>query len=274
MKIYIMTDLEGAAGVVHFDRNLEKNETSYNLRHAQQGRLLTGEVNAAVEGCFSAGASEVLIDDSHGGGYIIDYENLDGRAKILHGTKRPGMMAGLDGSFDAVVFVGAHSMIGTHRGVLSHTMSSRDVRQIRINGKPIGEIGMFALKAGTFNIPMVFISGDSAACREAAGIIPGITGVAVKDGLARTVAVSLAPETARERILEGAARSLADISKVKPYKLMPPFTYEEDLWPETFINGEQYASHPDNLPKEWTTSPLIKAKSAAELLKKIYGKKV
>ena len=91
MKIYMMTDLEGAAGVVHFDRNLEKNETSYNQRHNQQGSLLTGEVNAAVEGCFSAGAEEVLIDDSHGGGYIIDFEKLDGRAKILHGTKRPGL---------------------------------------------------------------------------------------------------------------------------------------------------------------------------------------
>ena len=274
MKIYIMTDLEGAAGVVHFDRNLEKNETSYNLRHAQQGRLLTGEVNAAVEGCFSAGASEVLIDDSHGGGYIIDYENLDGRAKILHGTKRPGMMAGLDASFDAVVFVGAHSMIGTHRGVLSHTMSSKDVRQIRINGKPAGEIGLFALKAGTFGVPMVFVSGDTAACKEASRFIPGITVVAVKEGLARTVAISLSPEAARERIREGVSRSLADISKVKPYKLKPPFTYQEDLWPETLKNGEQYASHPDNLPKEWTTGPLIKAKSAAELLKKIYGKKV
>ncbi|MEI7904881.1 MAG: M55 family metallopeptidase [Candidatus Firestonebacteria bacterium] len=274
MKIYIMTDLEGAAGVVAFDRNLEGNETSFNLRHAQQGRLLTGEVNAAVEGCFSAGADEVLIDDSHGGGYIIDYENIDGRAKILHGTKRPGMMAGLNASFDGVVFVGAHSMIGTHRGVLSHTMSSKDIRQVRINGNPIGEIGIFALRAGTFGVPMVFVSGDTAACKEAARFIPGITTVAVKEGLARTVAVSLSSETAREKIREGIARSLADLSKVKPYKLKPPFTYQEDLWPETLSKGEQYASHPDNLPKEWTTSPLIKANSAAELLKKVYGKKV
>ena len=183
-------------------------------------------------------------------------------------------MAGLDASFDAVVFVGAHSMIGTHRGVLSHTMSSKDVRQLRINGKPIGEIGIFALKAGTFGVPLVFVSGDTAACKEASRFVPGITVVAVKEGLARTVAISLSPEAARERIREGVARSLADISKVKPYKLKPPFTYQEDLWPETLENGEQYASHPDNLPKEWTTSPPIKAGSAAELLKKVYAKKV
>ena len=273
-KVYIMTDLEGVAGVVSFDRNMNGNESSFNRTHNMQARLLTGEVNAAISGCFAAGAAEVVVDDSHGSGYTIDYESIDSRAKVFHGHKRPGVMAVLDGSFDAVVFVGAHAMVGTHKGVLSHSMSSKDIRQIRINGKPIGEIGIFALKAGSLNIPMIFVSGDAAACKEAAKIIANISTVTVKEGYSRTSAVSLSPAEAQERIRTGVIKSLGKISNVKPFRLKAPFTYQEDSWAEELKNNEQYASHPDNLPKSWNTGVLIKAKTAKELIKKVWSNKV
>ncbi|OGF48773.1 MAG: hypothetical protein A2044_03915 [Candidatus Firestonebacteria bacterium GWA2_43_8] len=274
MKIYIMTDLEGVAGVVSFDRNMDGNESVFNLKHQQQARLLTGEVNAAVEGCFLAGASEVVVDDAHGGGYTLDFENIDKRAKVLHGTARPEMMAPLNSSFEAAVFIGAHAMVGSHKGILSHSMSSKGVRQIRINKKPIGEIGIFALKAGTVGVPMIFVSGDTVACREAKRTVKNIFTVSVKDGYSRTCALSLAPEKAREVIRDGVIKAIEQMKKVKPYRLKPPFSYQEDLWPEELKNNEQYASHPANLPKKWKTGPLVKAKSMKELLKKVYGRKV
>lgn len=222
-------------------------------------------------GLFPGGASEVLVNDSHGSGYTIDYEILDKRAKIYHGFQRPGIMSALDGTFNAALMIGAHAMAGTKGAVLYHTMSP-DVRQIRINGKPIGEIGIFALAAGTFGIPLVMLSGDTAACLEAEKTIPGIVTAEVKKGLSRYSAVCLSKEKARELVLKNTIQALKKIKKIKPFVLKGPFTFQTDIFKgkeEDFI-----VSSPEKLPKRWKKEPLIKAKTAAELLQKAWGREV
>ncbi len=270
MKIYIMTDLEGVSGVVDFE--WRKDESPPNmLKRQRYSRLLTGEVNAAVDGCFAAGATEVLVDDAHGGAYTIDFENVDKRCSVLHGKFRPGMMSCLDSSFDAMLMIGAHAMARTPGGVLYHTMSL-DTREIRLNGIPHGEFGIFAFKAGAYNVPTIMISGDEAACREGKRFIKGLVAVAVKKGLSRYSAVSIAPERAREMIREGVIEAIGKLKHIKPYKLKAPFTYQEDGYPDGDKKIE--SSHPDDLPKVWTTGPMIKARTAKELIKKVWGQKV
>jgi D-amino peptidase len=269
MKIYVMTDLEGVSGVVAFEDR--KDESPWNVALRQKySRLLAGEVNAAVEGAFAAGATEVLIDDSHGGGYTIDVELLDERARILHGRERPRIMAGLDESFDGMLIVGAHAMAGTRGAVLYHTMSC-DTRQIRLNGRPVGEIGIFAFVAGAFGVPTLMVTGDSAACREAAALIPNITTVAVKEGLSRYAAIAYPPGCARAMIREAAEVSIRRRKSVAPYVLDPPLTYQVDGFAE---DSDCRVSDPARLPATWTTGDEIRAASAEELIRKVWGREV
>ena len=270
MRVYIMTDLEGVAGVIDWEKR--KDESLSNIAKRQRyARLLTGEVNAAVEGCFKAGATEVLVEDAHGSGYTIDFETFDKRATIYHGFQRPRIMTPIDASFDAMIMIGAHARARTRGAVLYHTMST-EIREIRINGREVGEFGIFAFVAGIFNIPAVMISGDSAACLEARKLIPGITAVEVKKGFSRYSAVSLSKEAARDAIAKNVERSLKNIKKIKPYRLKPPFTYQEDTY--TGKEEDFQTSHPDKLPKDWTRGPMVKAKTALELIQKVWGRKV
>lgn len=269
MKIYIMTDLEGVSGVVAWEER--KDESPWNIRmRRQKARLLTGEVNAAVDGAFSAGATELVVDDSHGGAYTIDFEQLDSRARIVHGRERPRIMAGIDESFDGMLFVGAHAMARTQGAVLYHTMS-RETREIRINGKPIGELGIFAFVAGAFGVPTLMVTGDTAACREAEALLPGVTAVAVKEGYSRYSALSWSPTRAREMIRGAAHDCIARRAKVKPLVFEPPFSYQEDTFS---ADAEVMASSPAKLPSTWATGEEIRAATARELIQKVWGREV
>jgi D-amino peptidase len=269
MKIYLMTDLEGVSGVVEFEDRKDESPRNHALRQ-RYSRLLTGEVNAAVAGAFAAEATEVVVDDSHGRGYTIDPELLDERVRVIHGSGRPRIMPGIDETFDAMLMVGAHAMARTRGAVLYHTMSC-GVREIRINGTPMGEIGIFAFVAGAFGVPMVLCTGDTAACREAAGLVPGIVTAAVKEGLSRYAAVSQSPAVACRMIRDAAERSLAQRDKVKPLVLDPPFTYQEDTYPN---EADSRASHPADLPATWTTGQLITAPTACELIDRVWRREV
>src|ERR1051326_3394278 len=173
MKIHIMTDLEGPAGVNRWIQTRE-GET---LEKAAAMRLLTAEVNAAVEGIRQADPdAEVIVYDGHGTGGIV-FEELHPDAQvILHGS---GMRIPycLDLSFDALYFVGQLAMAGTPNAPLCHTYSSRRVEYFRLNGKFIGEIGCLAAIAGSMGIPTVFLSGDDKACAEAEALQPEIVTV-------------------------------------------------------------------------------------------------
>lgn len=271
MKIYIVTDLEGVSGVVEFENRKDESPGNVALRQ-KYSRLLAGEVNAAVDGAFAAGVSEVLVNDSHGGMYTIDFEMLDSRVKVYHGRERPIWSVGLDDTSDAIFSVAAHAMAGTRRGVLYHSMSASR-RQIRLNGQPIGEIGLEAFCAGAFGVPLILVTGDVAACQEAEALIPNITTVAVKEGLSRYSAISYPPAKAQEMIREGAQKAIKRIKDVQPYVLVltPPYTYQED----TFSDKENYyVSNPADLPDTWTTGKEIRAQTPKELMDKVWKKEV
>jgi len=269
VKVYIVTDLEGVSGVVEFEDR--RDQSPWNLALRQKGfRLLAGEVNAAVEGAFAAGATEILVNDAHGGCYTIDFEKLDPRVRVIHGRERPTWMVGLDASFDAMFSVGAHAMAGTRGGVLYHSMVAQ-VREIRLNGRPIGEIGLEAFCAGAVGVPLMLVTGDTAACKEAEELIPNITTVAVKEGLSRYAAIAYPPAKAREMIRAGAQRAIERLGDVKPFVLQPPFTYQVDTFKD---KTDCRPSNPADLPGRWTTGEQITAETAQELIQKIAGREV
>jgi len=222
VKIHIMTDLEGPAGVNRW-RQTRDGETP---EKAAAMRLLTAEVNAAVEGIRDADPdAEVIVYDGHGTGGLV-FEEMCPDAKVIlhgHGMRIPYC---LDPSFDALFFVGQHSMAGTPNAPLCHTYSSRRVEYFKLNGCLIGEIGCLAAIAGAMSVPTVFLSGDDKACAEACALNARMVTVAVKQGLGIELALHLSASRAREAIRAGAARAVRLIPTIRPITIAPPYELE------------------------------------------------
>ena len=270
LKIYILTDLEGVSGVTEFENRSDTSAwNTYKRRFFS--RLLTEEVNAAVRACFDSGASYVLVNDGHGAGYTIDPELIDSRVELIHGTHRPELLPLIDQGFDAMLYIGAHSKAGTKRGVLYHTMSTT-VKEISINNIPLGEIGLAAFYAGAYDVPLVFLSGDKAACMEAEALISGIVTVAVKRGLSRFSAVAIPPVRARRLIEEHVKKALLKIDEIKPFKIEPPYVYREYVFQAS--RAEVLVSNPDELPRNYKLVREIRAETAKQLVEKVWRRHV
>jgi D-amino peptidase len=220
MKIYIISDLEGVAGVQRWAQTRE-----HGPLYEQACRLLTAEVNASVDGILDAAPdAEVVVWDGHGSGGI-DVERFHPRARLIgRGPIAPPYC--LDETYDAQFFVGQHAMAGTPDAPLSHTYSSRTIEYYKLNGVPMGEFGCRAALAGSLGIPTVFVSGDDKVIDEAKALIPELVGVAVKEGQGIELAIHLSPVRARELIREGAAKAIACIDQVPPFRLDPPYEHE------------------------------------------------
>ena len=217
MKLHLMTDLEGVAGVLDFEE-----WTGPGALHYQTAReLLTHEVNAAIDGFFEGGATEILVCDGHGPG-AIDVTLLDSRADLLRGWGDGPWPLCLDSSFDYLAFVGQHAKAGTAYGHLCHTQSLHYI-DLAINGVSIGEFGQLAMCASELGVRTIFGSGDEAFAKEAEALVPGIETVAVKRGIRSGTgedlnveeytrfinpAVHIHPVRARARIRAGAVRAM------------------------------------------------------------------
>ena len=226
MKVYLMTDLEGVAGVYTWEER--KDESPENtLRRARQRRWLAREVNAAADGFFAGGASEVLVNDGHGAGYTIDLDEVDPRVEIIHGQERPFWLPHIE-TCDVTGIVGAHAKAGTPQACLRHSMSD-SVRGYWFNGISVGEMGMQAAIAGHYGVPFVFVSGDHWACVEMDALCPGCVTVAVKRGLSTFSARTVPPARACDLIRAGAAKALAAADKVKPFTLDRPVGFRCEM---------------------------------------------
>ena len=212
-KVYISVDMEGISGVSGDD------QTSAGAAEYGRARKLMGEdANAAIRGAFAAGATQVLVNDSHGGQRNLLPEDLDPRASLIsHSFKRYGMMEGLDETFDAVVFVGYHAKADAPRGLFAHT-GSGVVRDLQINGRSVGEGGMNAALAAWYGVPVVAVSGDDVAVAEIKDVVPSIRGVVVKRAI-NVRAVELMPlARARAAIEEGVKAGVSSATKTAPQR--------------------------------------------------------
>ncbi len=205
VKVFVSSDMEGAAGVVAWEQ-CRAGQPEYE----RYRELLQGEVNAAVEGAAAAGATEFLVNDSHGGMANLLPDRLAHGARYLSGRHKPlYMMQGLDPSFDAVLLVAYHGSMGGDSSVLSHTYNPAAIAEVRLNGVPAGEAGINALVALAHGVPVVLITGDEVTAGEAEPFCPGIRQAVVKRSVSRFAADSLHPERARELIRREARAAVA-----------------------------------------------------------------
>jgi len=191
---------------------------------------MTGEANAAISGAFEAGASEVVVNDSHGPMRNLIPEELHENAKLITGSlKALSMMQGIERGFDAVFLVGYHARRGTSHAILDHTYSGATVSSFVVNGQEYGETGMNAAIAGYYDVPVVLVTGDSSVTSEAKSLLGNVETVTVKEAVSRRAAKCLHPNKAREAIRQGAILALRRRSEIRPFKLKPPFELRVEL---------------------------------------------
>jgi D-amino peptidase len=210
-KVYISVDMEGISGV-----SGEDQVSAGGAEYGRSRKLMAEDANAAIRGALAGGATEIVVNDSHGGQRNILPEDLHPSARLIsHSFKAHGMMEGLDDSFDAVLFIGYHAKADTHAGLFPHT-GSGVVRDVQINGRSVGEAGMNTLLASWYGVPVVLVTGDDVAVQQAKEAAPNAVGVVVKRAInVRAVELQPLPE-ARKAIENGAREAVADARRATP----------------------------------------------------------
>ncbi|WP_433861743.1 M55 family metallopeptidase [Streptomyces sp. L7] len=209
MKIWMSFDMEGVAGIVDWDQCRPGSGPSYALGC----ELLLGEVNAAIEGAIAGGATEIVLNDSHSRMANLDPRAIAGNARYISGRHKPRyMMQGLDGSFDAIFFVGYHGSISGRPSTLSHTYNPEVFTRAAVNGVEVGESGINALVADHFSVPIAFLSGDAVVQEETRPFAQDAVNITTKESITRFSATSLHPAESCALIREGAERAVRAVS--------------------------------------------------------------
>ena len=222
IKVYISADMEGVAGVV---TDAQLGPSGFEYQRFRQ--FMTNEVLVAIETARAAGASEILVSDSHGNGQNLLIEQLPEDVQVVRSWPRPlMMMEGIDASFDAVIFIGYHSSTTNPEGVRAHTMSSANLAGVYLNCVPMSEAGFNAAIAGHFGVPVVMISGDDVIIEEAQKLLPDIAGAVVKEAISFHAAKVMTPQRANLVIRKAVERGLQNREKIEPYRLKGEITLD------------------------------------------------
>jgi len=224
MKVFILTDLEGVSGVKGRSDGIGNSIVNEDVSK----RLLTEEVNATAEGLLAGGATEIVCWDGHGGSNSINIEQLHPEVQLYQSD---GLLQPLpiDASFDAFVHIGAHAMMGVADGFLHHSFNSHAVVCMSLNGEPIGEIGIESVIAACYGMPTILVSGDRAACREAAAFLGKVDTVETKTGISRYSAVNKNPERVRAGLTAAAQQALKAKDTFPIVRKEPPYELKIEL---------------------------------------------
>ncbi|WP_404455714.1 M55 family metallopeptidase [Oceanobacillus kapialis] len=214
MKLYLSVDMEGITGLPdHTYVDFRK----HNYERAR--KIMTDETNYVIDAAFQHGCKEIVVNDSHSKMNNLLIDQLHPEAYLITGEVKPySMMQGLDESFDGAMFIGYHARAGQF-GVMSHAMIHA-VRNFYINDHEIGEMGLNAYLAGYYNVPLLMVSGDDQAAKEAEDLVQGITTTAVKTSISRSSVKSLTPKKAGELLTKRVGIALQKRQNVQP--LSPP----------------------------------------------------
>jgi D-amino peptidase len=218
MKIYISADMEGIVGVVTGEQLGPQG-----FEYARFREFMTQQVTTAIEAAFEAGATEIVVSDSHGNGQNLLIEKLPKSVTLVRSWPRPlMMMQGIDESFAGAIFIGYHSGTTNPQGVRAHTISSARFADVQLQGVSVSEAGINAAIAGHFNVPVIMVSGDDIVVKETTALLGNIEGAVVKWSYGFHSAKTLMPEAANDLIREKVKKAITRIKEFKPYKLTAP----------------------------------------------------
>jgi len=222
LKVFISVDMEGIAGVVTGE---QLGPSGFEYQRARE--WMTAEAIAAIEGAKEAGASEIIVADSHGNGQnlLIDRFTMD--ITVVRAWPRPlGMMQGIDSSFAAAIFIGYHSSTDNPDGVRAHTFSSGSYHSFRVNDKVLSEGGWNAMIAGHYGVPVVLVSGDEAAIADLKAVAPDVEGAVIKRSISFHSAATATPAASQALIKLRVKAALSRLGNIKPVARVSPITVD------------------------------------------------
>ena len=214
--VFLVTDAEGVGGVCRQDQTDPKDQ--------EMRQLLTGEINAAVDGLYAGGVDDVIVWDGHDGSQTLSALTIHPRSKLIIGDL--GVSMTLERRYAAIGFVGQHARADRKGGIMAHSYSSLGIQTMLMNGKPVGEIETRAALAGEFDTPVIFLSGDQAAADDLHAIVPDAELAVVKEGFSNYACQTLSAPSARDLIQDRARRGMRRIAEIKPYKIQGPVTIQ------------------------------------------------
>lgn len=218
LKIYISADMEGVVGVV-----TNEQLGPQGFEYARFREFMTQEVNAAIEGALAAGATQIVVSDSHGNGQNLLLEKLPRDITVVRAWPRPlMMMQGIDETFAGAIFIGYHTGTTNSEGVRAHTISSARLADVRLKGISMSEAGINAAIAGHFNVPVIMVSGDDAVVKETQALLGDVEGAVVKWASGFHSARTIMPDASYQLIRDKVRKAVGRISDFKPYKLAGP----------------------------------------------------
>jgi D-amino peptidase len=209
---------------------------------------MTGDMNACIEGCFAAGATEVVIRDHHGGGQNVNPESIDKRAQLIQG-KTPGSRFQDIEDSAAMILLGYHAMALTPKGTLAHSFSSASIQGMWLNGREVGEIGVDAAIAAEYEVPVVMVSGDDKCCAEARSWLPDVVTCLTKKGTGPQSADVLPLEESRRLITQKTKEALAKRNEIRPITIDYPATIRWDYLPKGSPRTHNPAFKPIDNPR-------------------------
>jgi len=219
MKVYISYEVAGAMCVAS---PVAKSDE-------RTRRIVTDEVNAAIQGAAGAGADEFLVNTGCPDCDYIDLDRIDPRAEVIVGMWKPDQtMAGIDESFGALFVMSMHAKARTPRAVCAHSWDL-DIYDYRVNGRSIGELGMAAYFAADYGVPTALVSGDAATCREAVELLGDVEVAPTKESLSWISARCPHPIKVLSRISQAAGRAISRLGSIRPPRLDKPVVVEIDF---------------------------------------------
>jgi D-amino peptidase len=222
LKVHISVDMEGLAGTVTADQLGPSG-----FEYGRFREFMTREALAAVAGAKDAGATEIFVADSHGNGENLLIEQFPPDVRIVRSWPRPlRMMAGIDETFDAAVFIGYHASTHNPEGVRAHTFSSATLTRVALNGAEVSEGAWNAATAGSVGVPVVMMSGDDAAIAELRAAIGPVEAVETKKHLGFHAAITRTPQAAADDIRTAVRAALERRAAFKPYVVHTPVTVD------------------------------------------------
>jgi D-amino peptidase len=229
-KVYISADMEGISGIVGDDQ-----VSAEGAEYGRSRKLMAEDVNAAIRGALAGGATEIVVNDSHGSQRNLLPEDLDPSARLIsHSFKRFGMMEGLDETFDAVIFIGYHAKADTPAGLFAHT-GSGVLRDLQIDGRSVGEGGMNTMLAAWYGVPVVLVTGDDVAVAQVKEVATAARGVVVKRAINVRAAELRSLHESRKEIEAAARDAVAGAKRIaaaRPSSVRVRMRYRNFTYPE------------------------------------------
>ncbi len=224
-KIYISVDMEGIGAIVNSDQTGPSG-----FEYSKGRKLMTDEVNAAIQGCLDAGASQIVVSDSHGNAQNLIPDEIHEAALLIRSFPRSLLqMEGVDHTFDGVIFIGYHPKEGTPNANLSHTIWGSRIHELKINGIVVSEAVFNAMVAGHFKVPVIMVAGDQNVAKEALQTFGSVETVITKKSLGGLSAMARHPKSICQEIKEKSKKAVQRIKEMKPYVTQPPIRMELTL---------------------------------------------